>query len=466
MTCFVQPNEQDLNQAKTWTFQIPGDLNHALSFPEDFQIMMEVKMLTVLQQYSNDSYTTPVGELITESLSPTTHGFYLGDSLGGFNLFKSVEVYFKDMSYPVLIDNLNCQSVSWLNKLSVLEHSMIYNPEKRQRKRSLGFRSGFHELVEIPEFTDKPGFNVLRMAIPAWPFRQHAPFSTKKATTNVIPPNLNMCVKLIKESNIPLINYLQVVGCIGLKTKACLNEAGDIALDKIVKVDAQGNIKHYKITKIDWETRSAYLLYNKVTVKGKVPRDYLQLTNGYRVMLSGLNTNTRQSLFLNWDLVKVPKFLILYFLRDCEIQFDKTINTTICPQYSFRPSSLNKLSVEKTGNYGPQELLYVNGLASRDPDPSWYSYLEYLSSHNFCANWEDVFKIPTVIPSEEADRGLFNAFPVDLSDLGKDRLQLNLEFLTPPPPGWTMAAVFAHDVSVKFPLHPTSHQRSFEFSYV
>ena len=464
-TCFVQPLEE--LDSKIWTFQIPGDLNYGLSFPENYQLSMELNIKVHLQEYTTPARNVKVGTVFQEDLDAASHGIYLSESLGGLNLFKNIESYFSNLSYPVLIDNLNCQSVSWYNKICTLEHSMLRDPLKREAKRSQGFKSGFHEPASVQEVTGTGAHRVVKTSFPTWPFRSTVPWLTQKNAGNVIPPNVNMTVKLFRESSIPLVNILHsfLTGT-DVFQKASENKPGNDKMKNVVKVGEDNGLKYYEIQDITWTAKNVYLLYNKVKLSGKIPRDFSQSLSAHRVILTGLNSNTYQEYFLHWDILKAPKSMILYFLRDVEIQFEKDYNTTVCPAYGFRMASLNKITIKKSNKSGPVELLSINGLAGRDPHVSWFSYLEYLKSKNFCENWEDFFRIPTSVPCTEKDRGYFNAFPVDLSTLGSEKLQLILEFSTPPPVGWTLGTLFTHEVTAKFPLHPQSQQRSFEFSYV
>ena len=63
----------------------------------------------------------------------------MGESLLGLNLFKRVDCYFRDFSYHVTADQCNSMSLSWLNKICVLEHSFNPLPELNTLKRSVGF---------------------------------------------------------------------------------------------------------------------------------------------------------------------------------------------------------------------------------------------------------------------------------------------------------------------------------------
>ena len=468
-THYVQPTELDLESAEAWTFHIPGDLTHGLSFPENYQLSMEVEISVKLQEYSSSTYDVPKGEVITTPLKRVDHGLEIPSSTGALIFFKGVETYFKNMSYSQNADMLYSQSVNWLNKICSLEHSFIPDSEKVREKASLGFQSGFHTPPNLTENTES-GKTLVRAAIPLYPFRNYAPFSkSKPAGTHLIPPNLNLCVKLIKE-DIPLMSVLSLIGGQDVKVKAARNKETDSDIKRIASaVKEAGKIvaKYYCIEDVSWKAENVYLLYNKVKLPSKIPRDFNQTFSSYRIIVCGLNTNSFQELFLNWDIMKTPKTLILYFLRDHELQFKKTYNTTICPAYSFRPENLQSLVLKKSSPSGPVPILELSGLASRDPNPSWYAYLQYLKEKNFTTGFVDFWRLPSKIPCSEVDRGFFNAFAVDLSDLQpKEFLQVSLEFTGPAASNWSLGCAFLHDVSAKFPLNTQGNGRRFEFQYI
>ena len=113
---YVQPLENDLAGCESFTFVIPGGLQHGISFPETAQLSMSVKMKVKMQEYADMQYSTVKGDVKEEDLVPARHGFHLGESLLGLNLFKRVDCYFRDFSYHVTADQCNSMSLSWLKK--------------------------------------------------------------------------------------------------------------------------------------------------------------------------------------------------------------------------------------------------------------------------------------------------------------------------------------------------------------
>lgn len=170
--CYVSPSEPDLNKADTWTFHIPSDLVHGLTFPEDFQLSMEIALTASVQNYKDDTYAEKVGAMVKEPLDPIEHCFKIPESIGGLIFFKSVEIFFRDLSYPVNSNHLNSQSVNWLNKIASLEASMIPDSNKEKAKRALGFGSAFHEMENMNPNVGE-GKMVVRASIPSWPMRQY-----------------------------------------------------------------------------------------------------------------------------------------------------------------------------------------------------------------------------------------------------------------------------------------------------
>ena len=464
-THYVQPTELDLNKAESWNFNIPGDITAGISFPENYQLSMEIAINLHLQEYASNTYEVKKGVVYKKPLDPQIYPLHVPQSTGGLFLFKGVECYFNNLSYVQNADQLQAQSMNWINKLCVLEHTMVPDINKVLEKAQLGFVSGFHEPPQFVQ-TGESGKFLIRASFPMYPFRNYAPYSkTKSSGLHIIPPNMNINVKLIKE-DISLLNTLALLGGEDIKTNACLNKDGDDDIHQL-SINDDGTVKFLKIENISWEAQNVYLMYKKVPVISKIPRDFQQTFSGYRIILSGLSTNSHQDLFLNWDVIKTPKSVILYFLRDQEVQFKKNSNTTVCPQYSFRPASLQTMTVRKSSPSGPVSLLHITGLASRDPHPSWFSYLEYLRENNFARDFVNFWKIPDQIPSAAKDRGVCNSFILDLSELkAKDVLQISLEFAQPPPPGWTLASAFVHNCEARFPLNPQSNDRRFEFQYI
>ena len=464
--CYVSPSEPDLNKADTWTFHIPSDLVHGLTFPEDFQLSMEIALTASVQNYKDDTYAEKVGAMVKEPLDPIEHCFKIPESIGGLIFFKSVEIFFRDLSYPVNSNHLNSQSVNWLNNIASLEASMIPDSNKEKAKRALGFGSAFHEMENMNPNVGE-GKMVVRASIPSWPMRQYSPYSkTKKPNYSCIPHNVNMCVKLLKEKDIPLINILQLIGDSNVKTAACLNTVSDINMKNIIIMKNNKEV-NARVEKVNWTVSNVYLHYKKVKIPPKISKDFLQTYSAYRVILSALNSNSHQEVVLQWDVLKPPKSCIIYFLRDLDLQWREGANTSVCPARSYRPTSLAKMTFRKSTNQGPVDFLELAGLDSRSPHPSWYNYLEYLNTHNFCSQYVDFWNIPARIPSIESDRGSFNAFPVDLTGMttgSKESLQLILEFSSPPEARWTVGVLYQHDCQAKFAM--TNNMRSFESTYV
>ena len=107
----------------------------------------------------------------------------------------------------------------------------------------------------------------------------------------------------------------------------------------------------------------------------------------------------------------------------------------------------------------------LTGLASRDPDPSWLSYLQYLKDAGFTRSIPDFWSKVERIPSGLQDRGLFNVFAFNLAGLKKESLQVTLDFLDGgPPTGWTLAYLFMYKCTARFPSL-VGGGRSFEFDY-
>ena len=358
---------------------------------------------------------------------------------------------------------INSQSVNWLNKIAALEASMIPHNQQLQARRALGLDTAFHKKENMPPNVGA-GKMVVRANIPCWPLRQYAPYSQSKKTPSIIPPNVNMCVKLLKERDIPLVHILQLIGDMDMKTQACLNKGGTFNMRNIIIMKDELEV-NARVEALSWTVSNVYLHYKKVKIPPKISKDFLQTYSAYRVVLTGLNTNSHQEMVLQWDVLKPPKACIIYFLRDLEVQWNASANTSVCPAQAYRPASLAKMTFRKATPQGPIDFLELAGLDSRNPHPTWYNYLEYLKAHNFCSEYVDFWNLPLRIPSTENDRGSFNAFPIDLRDCtSRDSLQLILEFSTAPDPRWTVGVLYQHDCQAKFVM--LNNMRSFESTYV
>ena len=273
-----------------------------------------------------------------------------------------------------------------------------------------------------------------------------------------------MCVKLLKERDIPLVHILQLIGDTDMKTQACLNKGGTFNMRNIIIMKDELEV-NARVEALSWTVSNVYLHYKKVKIPPKISKDFLQTYSAYRVVLTGLNTNSHQEMVLQWDVLKPPKACIIYFLRDLEVQWNASANTSVCPAQAYRPASLAKMTFRKATPQGPIDFLELAGLDSRNPHPTWYNYLEYLKAHNFCSEYVDFWNLPLRIPSTENDRGSFNAFPIDLRDCtSRDSLQLILEFSTAPDPRWTVGVLYQHDCQAKFVM--LNNMRSFESTYV
>ena len=472
---YVQPLENDLAGCESFTFVIPGGLQHGISFPETAQLSMSVKMKVKMQEYADMQYSTVKGDVKEEDLVPARHGFHLGESLLGLNLFKRVDCYFRDFSYHVTADQCNSMSLSWLNKICVLEHSFNPLPELNTLKRSVGFVSGFHENLDLGEKNPGEGAFQTYVSLPQFPFRQFAPYSQAAAAATAatakeacrVPPQVSVTVKLYKETEVPLVKYLALRGGTSVKTAACANAAGEGNIGRLVLKDASsGKNGYWEVTEITWEPTNVYLFYTKVLVMSKTIRhDFRQNFHAYRAMSSNLNTNSHQALTLPVDVIKTPQTLFIYFVRDVELNFRADVNTSVSPQYSLQPKELNALKLFKSSPHGPEELLSLTGLASRDPDPSWLSYLQYLKDAGFTRSIPDFWSKVERIPSGLQDRGLFNVFAFNLAGLKKESLQVTLDFLDGgPPTGWTLAYLFMYNCTARFPSL-VGGGRSFEFDY-
>ena len=192
-SCYVSPREAELDKADSLTFNIPSDILHGLTFPEDFQLSMEIALTAHVQAYKDSTFREKSGVLIQEPLDPIEHCFKIPESTGGLVFFKGCEIYFRDSSYMVNSTQINAQSVNWLNKIAALEASMIPESRKLQARRALGLDTAFHKKENMaPNVGD--GKMLVRATIPCWPLRQYAPYSQSKKTPSYIPPNVNMCV--------------------------------------------------------------------------------------------------------------------------------------------------------------------------------------------------------------------------------------------------------------------------------
>lgn len=461
--CYVSPREADLDQADSWTFHIPSDILHGLTFPEDCQLSMEIALTAHVQAYKDDTFSEKSGVVVLEPLNPLEHCFKIPESTGGLVFFKGCEIYFRDSSYMVNSTQINSQSVNWLNKIAALEGSMIPHSPKLQARQALGLDTAFPKNENMTPNVGA-GKMLVRANIPCWPLRQYAPYSQSKKTPSYIPPNVNMCVKLLKERDIPLPHILQLIGDTDIKTQACLNKTGEYNMKNIVIMKNQQEI-NARVEDVSWTVSNVYLHYKKVKLPPKISKDFLQTYSAYRVVLTGLNTNSHQEMVLQWDVLKPPKACIIYFLRDLEVQWNANANTSVCPAQAYRPASLAKMTFRKSTPQGPTDFLELAGLDSRNPHPTWYNYLEYLRAHNFCADYVDFWNMPLRIPSSENDRGSFNAFPIDLRECtSRDSLQLILEFSTAPDPRWTVGVLYQHDCQAKFVM--LNNMRSFESVYV
>ena len=357
----------------------------------------------------------------------------------------------------------------------MLEHSFNPLPELNTLKRSVGFVSGFHENLDLGEKNPGEGAFQTYVSLPQFPFRQFAPYSQAAAAATAatakeacrVPPQVSVTVKLYKETEVPLVKYLALRGGTSVKTAACANAAGEGNIGRLVLKDASsGKNGYWEVTEITWEPTNVYLFYTKVLVMSKTIRhDFRQNFHAYRAMSSNLNTNSHQALTLPVDVIKTPQTLFIYFVRDVELNFRADVNTSVSPQYSFRPKELNALKLFKSSPHGPEELLSLTGLASRDPDPSWLSYLQYLKDAGFTRSIPDFWSKVERIPSGLQDRGLFNVFAFNLAGLKKESLQVTLDFLDGgPPTGWTLAYLFMYNCTARFPSL-VGGGRSFEFDY-
>ena len=382
-SCYVK-READLDKADSWTFIIPSDILHGLMFPEDFQLSMEIALTAHVQAYKDATYSEKSGVLVQEPLNPIEHCLKLPESTGGLVFFKGCEIYFRDSSYMVNSTQINSQSVNWLNKIAALEASMIPHSQQLQARRALGLDTAFHKKENMTPNVGA-GKMVVRANIPCWPLRQYAPYSQSKKTPSIIPPNVNMCVKLLKERDIPLVHILQLIGDTDMKTQACLNKGGTFNMRNIIIMKDELEV-NARVEALSWTVSNVYLHYKKVKIPPKISKDFLQTYSAYRVVLTGLNTNSDQEMVLQWDVLKPPKACIIYFLRDLEVQWNASANTTVCPAQAYRPASLAKMTFWKSTPQGPTDFFVLAGLDSRIPHPTWYNYLEYLKAHIFVLN--------------------------------------------------------------------------------
>ena len=481
INCFVHPVEEDLEKAEAWNFHIPGDTNFGICFPEDFQLTLEAQLTVHIQEYTSDTYTVRKGAAVEETLDPSKHLLKVPESLQGLIFFRGVECYFKDMTYIAGADSISTSAVNWLNKICTLEHSMIESEDRLKVKKALGFIPAFHEPTDTLMYDILPeesGKQLLHVAIPQYPFRAYPPFLTnarkKETSSHIIPPGLNMCIKLYKETTIPLLNRLAIIGGYDVKSRGCQNKEGQVDMKRFQTVDSEEKAKFCLISKVSYKITNPTLYYKKVNVTGggggggrtKISRDFLQSFSAYRIVLSGLDTTSSQNIALSWDVPKRPKAVFLFFVRDAEIQFKTDMNTTVCPEYSFRPQSLNTVTVKKSSQKGPLTILQMSELDSRNPTGSWMGYINYLIDSGFLSQSVNFWNLPARIPSDLKDRGTYNIFPIDLSPYSKESFQLSLEFTSPPEAGWKLGALYIHDCQAKFPLNAQSNSRSFEFMYI
>ena len=190
---------------------------------------------------------------------------------------------------------------------------------------------------------------------------------------------------MLKERDIPLVHILQLIGDTDIKTQACLNKGGTFNMTNIIMM--KGELKlNARVEAVSWTVSNVYLHCKKVKIPPKISKDFLQTYSAYRVVLTGLNTNSDQEMVLQWDVLKPPKACIIYFLRDLEVQWNASANTTVCPAQAYRPASLAKMTFWKSTPQGPTDFFELAGLDSRIPHPTWYNYLEYLKAHIFVLN--------------------------------------------------------------------------------
>ena len=179
---------------------------------------------------------------------------------------------------------INSQSVNWLNKIAALEASLIPQNSRLQARQALGFNTAFHRPENMRPNVGS-GKMLVRANIPCWPLRQYAPYSQSKKTPSYIPPNVNMCVKLLKERDIPLLHILQLIGDVDIKTQACLNKGGLMNMKNIIvmKDDQEVNAR---VEAVSWTVSNVYLHYKKVKIPPKISKDFLQTYSAYRVVVS------------------------------------------------------------------------------------------------------------------------------------------------------------------------------------
>ena len=420
----VSPKEStDLNNDSSIVFEITTLENEYIRFNTDYQVRMDISLIN--QEWSDDwtakeeirLYTKTDGNICRYPLSTS-----------GLNLFKNISVtynnHLKDESVTFPQDGcfLNHMAAQDLFMSSEEYHKRqkLYNNHRISNRFLVDALGGeFTDMVNIKihdNYTDAP-------VIPGVEGNDNGGsengkihyFALARPPFRAVNNYMNYRYGFSQEIVFPPYSTIRIVfykNELEFKYLAENVEADDLAQINNLNF-ANDAFTHREITPYIHSMQLAIIKSKINPAKSKIPDRHFHNIGINHFDLFELSNATSQRINVNWRSQETPVFIVVSFMRQQDIIFNKPMNLPQAVNKFYLPRNLKSLSVRQPDFASDIfDGIKIEELDTNSFHSSKESYFQYLKLHGFIARdmkYSDVFCVDNGIGT-----GFTNIFPINI----------------------------------------------------
>ena len=417
----------NLNNDQIIYFDITTGPNEYLSFPEEYQFIMEI--VTKCEKIKVSDETKSVG-LLDDSF-----GIYYPPSSAALSFFDKITLTYQmrdqtaetSMHWPYPAQFLNIQaatelmfsSSSWKNLQKTIGNTPSLNTilytENLNAYKDLAKHKLHKDENDGPPTTLNGKF--LYGVLPFFPFRLNSPNLRNKFQLPgkiLLPPFTHIRVGF-RKNDLPQNARMEYVG-ITAKTIASNETITTDGMKRTMEVPPN----QFKIDKIFTEIKSMRLCCEKIMVEPKydIFRDQKLITYTYsysRCILYPMSNHSSVEIPIRWDTQRLPITFEFFFLRDHDLNYELAKNCPVSLNRFYLPNQLQRWELRYQDKSDLlYDNLYISDLNENNVNQSKMNYLNYCKLHQFYSHetqFEDVFSVDNTT----GETGYQNIYPIDLS---------------------------------------------------